>query len=105
MNRWNPLDTWGRRRLLKEAVKPEHIGDATVRAMLESPETFKMRKTVVEASILAFFSIWFDPFNSLREHLLLPVFQGEQKPEAVVNVESPAECHPLTPLIVPRIHT
>ena len=39
------------------------------------------------------------------EHLLLPILAGDQKPSAVVNIESPEMCHPLTPLVVPKVHT
>jgi hypothetical protein len=64
-----------------------------------------VRKEVAQAAIRAFYATWFDPFNPSREHLLLPILSGEQKPSAVVNVESPEICHPLSPLVVQKIHT
>ena len=36
---------------------------------------------------------------------MLPILAGDQKPSAVVNIESPEMCHPLTPLVVPKVHT
>jgi hypothetical protein len=108
MQKWNPLDTNGRRRLLKQCALPEHVGDTLLKAMVTSEDGEKewgVRKEVTESAIRAFYAIWFDPFNSLREHLLLPILSGEQKPSAVVNVESPEICHPLSPLVVQKIHT
>ena len=108
MQKWNPLDTTGRRRLLKTCADPEHVGDTLLKAMVASENGEKewgVRKEIAQATIRAFFAVWFDPFNSSREHLLLPVLAGEQKPSAVVNVESPEMCHPLTPLVVQKIHS
>jgi hypothetical protein len=108
MQKWNPLDTTGRRRLLQKCAEPEHVGDTLLKAFVTSEngmEEWGVRSEIAKAAIRAFYSVWFDPFNSSREHLLLPILQGEQAPSAVVNIESPEMCHPLSPLVVQKIHT
>ena len=108
MQKWNPLDTAGRRRLLQKCADPEHVGDTLLKAMVASEDGVKewgVRKEIAQAAIRAFFAVWFDPFHPSREHLLLPVLAGEQKPMAVVNVESPETCHPLAPLVVQKLHS
>ena len=105
--RWNPLDTVGRRNLLKKAALPEHIGDVFLRSLVEaeSEKEYGVRKEIAAAAIRAYYAVWFDPFNSLRSHLLYPILGGEQKPSAVINIESPESCHPLSPLVVQKIHS
>lgn len=107
LQRWNPLDTDGRRRLLRLATAPAHIGCAHLRSLVEKPNGYqkKIRKELVEAAILAYYAIYFDPFDPMRQHLLHPVMGGEQKPAAVLNVQQPLSCRPLAPLVVPKIHT
>ena len=36
MQKWNPLDTVGRRRLLQECASPEHVGDTLLKAFVTS---------------------------------------------------------------------
>ena len=105
--KWNPLDTVGRRSLLKKSAVPEHIGDIFLRSLVEAEAQteYGVRKEVAEAAIRAYYSVWFDPFNELRAHLLYPILGGEQKPSAVINVESPESCHPLSPLVVQKLHS
>lgn len=105
--RWNPLDTVGRRNLLKKSAVPEHVGDVFLRSLVEAETQteFGVRKEIAEAAIRAYYSVWFDPFNALRSHLLYPILGGEQKPAAVVNIESPESCHPLSPLVVQKVHS
>ena len=103
---WNPLDDKGRRRILQQSAKPEHVGCTHLKYMIQEAAKYKIRAKLVESAIQAFMAIFFDPFDPLRQHLLFPVLNGaKQKPAAVINVESPEGCHPLTPLVVPRIHT
>ena len=64
-----------------------------------------MRKGLVEGVIGAFYSIYFNPFNSLRQHLLFPVMDGASSPSAVLNIQSPPSCRPLAPLVAPKIHS
>jgi hypothetical protein len=103
---WNPLDEKGRRRLLKLSTKPDHIGCPHLKLMVEDGNKYEVRKMVVESAIQSFLSIFYDPFDPLREHLLFPVLTGEKgKAMAVVNIQSPEHCHPLSPLVVPKLHT
>jgi hypothetical protein len=106
LQRWNPLDTEGRRRLLRLATKVEHVGCQHLKNMLEDEKSYKVRKGLVESAMLAFYAVYFDPFNKLREHLLFPVQASvKQAPTAVLNVETPFKCRPMSPLVVPKIHT
>ena len=74
--------------------------------MLEDEKSYKVRKGLVESAMLAFYAVYFDPFNKLREHLLFPVQASvKQAPTAVLNVETPFKCRPMSPLVVPKIHT
>ena len=71
MQKWNPLDTVGRRRLLQECASPEHVGDTLLKAFVTSEngvEEWGVRREIAQATIRAFFSVWFDPFNSAREY-------------------------------------
>ena len=105
LQRWNPLDTQGRRRLLKLSIDPKHVGCKHLQSMLNAPEKYKVRKGLVEGVISAFYAIYFNPFNSLRQHLLFPVMDGVQAPTAVLNVQSPPSCRPLSPLVAPKVHS
>ena len=105
LQRWNPLDTQGRRRLLQLSIDPKFVGCKHLQNMLKSPEKYKVRKGLVEGVISAFYSIYFNPFNSLRQHLLFPVMDGASSPSAVLNIQSPPSCRPLAPLVAPKIHS
>jgi hypothetical protein len=105
LQRWNPLDTQGRRRLLKLSIDPKFVGCKHLQNMLKNPVKYKVRKELVEGVISAFYAIYFNPFNSLRQHLLFPVMDGASSPSAVLNIQSPPSCRPLSPLIAPKVHS
>eukprot|EP00742_Colponemidia_sp_Colp-10_P001017 GILJ01001099.1.p1 GENE.GILJ01001099.1~~GILJ01001099.1.p1 ORF type:complete len:394 (-),score=54.99 GILJ01001099.1:203-1384(-) len=97
----NPRTVLERTSLLQRAVQPDHIGCHHLRNILQKPDEFGVRFELAASLITAFLNVYFDPANHLRRNLLYIILDGDMADEAVLQVDSPKQCAPGSPLVVP----
>ena len=88
LQRWNPLDTQVGGGCCS-CPSTQSLWGASICKTCSNRLKNTKRKGLVEGVISAFYSIYFNPFNSLRQHLLFPVMDGASSPSAVLNIQSP----------------
>lgn len=71
----NPLDADARRKLVRVAGEPEHVGCSHLRALLEDESSFGVRRNLTEAVIQSFLGVYYNPFDKYRERLMYAAAQ------------------------------
>lgn len=66
----NPLDADARRKIVRVAAAPEHVGCNHIRALIEDETKFDVRKNLTEAVIQSFLGVYYNPFDKYRERLM-----------------------------------
>lgn len=106
----NPLQPRGfeeRERLISLATEPRHVGNVFLRAALERPEEFMVRRDLTENFIKAFLTVYYDVNHPMRGRLLFVALNGTHSEQAIVNVDRSKgyPCGASAPLVVPRVRT
>lgn len=106
----NPLQPRGfeeRERLIALAAEPQHVGNVFLRAALEHPEEFMVRRDLTEHFIKAYLTVYYDVNHPMRGRLLFVALNGTHNEQAIVNVDRSKgyPCGASAPLVVPRVRS
>lgn len=88
----NPKHIFDMDSLLKEIIKPEHVGCRHLKAMIEDSESLQVKATIVSTVIQSFFSIYFNPQHPLRKMMMLHVFENKFSPSNQVIIKFNGKC-------------
>lgn len=85
---------------------PLQVGDRHIRALLVHSAEYGVRDELVEASVAAFFTVYYTPGHSLQRKVALAVLEGYLEPKALLKVHyegvGDQGCEGHFPLVVPQ---